>query len=1076
VRKAPAIVRRLLPHRLALAAAAATVLLAAAVVAALASFSATVSSHAVRTSLAGDPGTTISITASATSVAAAARADADVRATLTRALPGVPLSIWSAVSSDYLDVPPGHGLPHAQTHLISLAGLPGHASLLAGSWPGPAPGPGDPVPAAVPQALASGMHLAVGTTLTLRDGVSGAAVGVRITGIFRPRNPASPYWLAGSGSAGVQRAGGFSVYGPLVTSPAAMTAGRVPVTEAAWAAVPDASRFGAGGVAALASRVQSALNRLGSSAALPDETAATSLPGLLTGLGTALVVARSQLAIGAAILLVIAGATLALASVLLSGQRQGEVALLRSRGASRWQLAGSGLAETGLLILPAVVAGPLLGGLLLPLAGHGPLRRSGLRLPVAFPAAAWLAAAAVAAGCAVVIALPWLRTAASPVRLRAQSGRRAALAAASRAGGDVALLALAALATWQLEHYAAPVSVGPDGAVGLDPVLVSAPVLALAAGAVLLLRLLPLAVRLGDRAASRGRDLTAAVAAWQISRRPLRQAGPVLLAVLAVATTVLAVSQWSSWQRSAQDQASFAAGADERVTLSPQAPLALGQVASLSRAHGVTGATPVIRSAIVLSGTGTATLLALDARHAGSVSAIRPDLAGGSPAALFGRLAPSGPPPGAPVPGRPSRLLITASLSAGSVTQPVLFVEVTDAFGITYQQQAGELPADGRAHQLAVVIAPGRGAAYPLRVTGFSLQYLMPTSPRPPATLTIGSVSGAAGVNGGFGSPFAAGSPRGRMAFSASDGAGQVSGPPAVTSATASGTSLRIAFRPGSGIFPAQFGSPASPLPGSVSVSARGPAGPLPAVVTAAFAATTGQGRGSRFPVSIGDVSVPVTVVSVVPAFPTIGGPGGGIVVDQAGLQQALAAAGAPPQPVSEWWLATGGAPLTARLPAGATTTGRAQLAASLLASPLSAAPQLAMLAIAAAAVILAAAGFGVAAATASERARDIALLATIGATRRQLTRLLCLEQAALGLPAAAAGLGLGALLARLIVPAVTLTATGARPQPPVLVQIPLAVPVAVAVVIAAVPVVIAAVGPARRAGLVALTRLETQT
>ena len=1077
MRKAPAIVRRLLPHRLALGAAAATVMLAAAVVAALASFSAAVSSHAVRTSLAGDPGTTISVTASATSTAAAARADAAVRATLTRALPGVPVSIWSAVSSDYLDVPPGLGLPHAQTHLISLAGLPGHASLLAGSWPGSSPGPGDLVPAAASQALARGLHLTVGTTLRLRDGVSGAAVGVRITGIYAPLRPASPYWLLGSGSAGVQQAGGFSVYQPLVTSPAAMAAGRVPVTTAAWAAVPDASRFGAGGLQAAASRVQSGLNRLGSSAALPNETAATSLPGLLAGLGTALVVARSQLAIGAAILLVIAGATLALATVLLSGQRHGEVALLRSRGASRWQLAGSGLAETGLLILPAVVAGPLLGGLLLPpLASNGPLRRSGLRLPVAFPAVAWLAAAAVAAGCAVVIALPWLRTAGSPVRQRAQSGRRAALAAASRAGGDIALLALAALAAWQLEHYAAPVSVGLDGAIGLDPVLVSAPVLALAAGAVLLLRLLPLAVRLGDRAASRGRDLTAAVAAWQISRRPLRQAGPVLLAVLAVATTVLAVAQWSSWQRSAQDQASFTTGADERVTLSPQAPLALGRVASLSRAPGVTGATPVIRSGIVLSGTGTATLLALDARQARSVAAIRPDLAGGSPAALFGRLAPSGPPPGAAVPGRPARLLITASLSAGAVTQPELFVEVTDAFGITYQEQAGELPADGLAHQLAVVIAPGRAAAYPLRITGFSLQYSMPTAPRPAATLTIESVRGAAAVNGGFGVPFAAGSPRGRMAFSASDGAGQVTGPPAVTSATASGTSLRIAFRPGSGISPAQFGSPASPLPGTVSVTARGPAGPLPAAVTAAFAAATGQGRGSRFPVSVGDVSVPVTVVSVLPAFPTIDGPGGGVVVDQAGLQRALAAAGAPPQPVSEWWLRTDSSFLTAGLPGGATAAGRSQLAASLLASPLSAAPQLAMLAIAAAAVILAAAGFGVAAATASERARDMALLATIGATRRQLTRLLCLEQAALGLPAAAAGLGLGALLARLIVPAVTLTATGARPQPPVLVQVPLAVPVAVAVVIAAVPVVIAAVGPARRAGLVALTRLESQT
>jgi hypothetical protein len=61
-------------------------------------------------------------------------------------------------------------------------------------------------------------------------------------------------------------------------------------------------------------------------------------------------------------------------------------------------------------------------------------------------------------------------------------------------------------------------------------------------------------------------------------------------------------------------------------------------------------------------------------------------------------------------------------------------------------------------------------------------------------------------------------------------------------------------------------------------------------------------------------------------------------------------------------------------------------------------------------------------------------------------------------------------------VPAVTLTATGAHPQPSVLVQIPLALPVVVALVTAAVPVLIAAFGPARRAGLNARTRLEAET
>jgi hypothetical protein len=1080
VRRAPAIVRRILPHRLALGAAAATVMLAATMLAAFASFSATVSSHAVRTSLAGNPGATISVTASVSSAADATRAGTKLAASLRSALPAVPVTIWAAVSSDYLDIPPGRGLRNGETHIISLAALSRHAVLLSGSWPGSgAPGGAAAVPAVAPLAVARGLHLAAGTTIKLRDSISGTPVSVRITGIFRPLQPASPYWLLGSASGGVQVSGGFAEYGPLVTSPAVMAAGRFPVAAAAWSASPDVSKLGTVGLQALATRLQAGLNGLSQLPGAQDVSVSTGLPGLLSGLGTALVVARSQLAIGATILLVIAGATLALASMMLSGQRQAETALLRSRGASRWQLTGSGLAEAGLLILPAVIAGPLLGGLLLPpLAQHGPLGRSGLRLPVAFPASAWLAAAAVAVGCGVVIALPWLQAARSPVGERVQRGRRRALAAVSRAGADLALLLLAALAGWQLEHYAAPVSTGLDGSIGVDPVLVSAPVLALTAGAVVLLRLLPLVVRLGDRAAARRRDMTA-MAAWQISRRPLRQAGPVLLGVLAVATSVLAVAQWSSWQRSAQDQASFATGADVRVDLPPAAPLALGQVASVTRARGVTGSTPVIRSTIVLPTSGTATLLALDARSAGSVATIRPDLTGGSPASMLNRLAPPGPTPGAPIPGRPAELQITASLTAGSASQAVLFVQLTDAFGISYSQQVGLLAASGAARTFTLVIAPGHGAAYPLRITGFSLQYNMPTQTAPDAVLSIDSVRGAATMAGHFGAPFAAAPPGGRMRFSTTAGSGQVNASPAVSTATVHGTTLSVGFDPGSGIVPAQFGSPASSLPASLTVTAAGPAGPLPAAATSAFVAATGQGRGSTFPISVDGTSLRVSVVSVISGFPTIEGAGGALVVDQARLQQALAAVGGQPQPVAEWWLSTDHAAAPARLPGGVAVTDRASLASSLLANPLAAAPQLAMLAIAAAAVILAAAGFAVAAATAGERSRDIALLATLGATRRQLTRLLCLEQVVLGVPAAAAGLLLGVVLARLVVPAVTLTATGGHPEPAVLVQIPMTWPVAVAVVIAAVPVVIAALGPGRRTGPAASTpfiRVEAET
>src|SRR5262249_50984687 len=197
--------------------------------------------------------------------------------------------------------------------------------------------------------------------------------------------------------------------------------------------------------------------------------------------------------------------------------------------------------EALLLVAPAALLAPILGGLALPaLARRSPLAHSSIQIPVAFPAVAWLAALAAAVACALVITRSWVDAAQSPVSTQARPGRRRVLAVAARAGLDLALVALAVLAGWQLAHYQAPVTVGVDGSIGVDPILVTAPVLGLAAAAVLMLRLLPAVARIGDRAAVRGRDLTAAVAAWQISRRPVRQAGPVLLAALAAPATRIA--------------------------------------------------------------------------------------------------------------------------------------------------------------------------------------------------------------------------------------------------------------------------------------------------------------------------------------------------------------------------------------------------------------------------------------------------------------------------------------------------------------------------------------------------------
>ena len=97
------------------------------------------------------------------------------------------------------------------------------------------------------------------------------------------------------------------------------------------------------------------------------------------------------------------------------------------------------------------------------------------------------------------------------------------------------------------------------------------------------------------------------------------------------------------------------------------------------------------------------------------------------------------------------------------------------------------------------------------------------------------------------------------------------------------------------------------------------------------------------------------------------------------------------------------------------------------------------------------------------ERRAQSALLAALGVSRASRAGQLCLEQLMLSAPAAAAGVLLGAGLARLLVRAVTLTTSASLPVPPVLIVIPWAGAIALAVAVAAVPVLAAAATIARR-------------
>jgi len=1041
-----------------------------------------------------------------------------ILAALRKAWPGVGFQLDSARWTQTLQLPPlAGGTIIRQVQLASLNGLDGQATLTAGKWPGP-PRHSDPVPVALPAAAAGQLHLIVGSVLTAAPQTGGAATSLRVTGLFRARNPDSTYWaldlLPVSGIsiqsshivyAGLSSSQSTISIGPAVVNPAAFD-GTLTVSQASWRVLPSAPALARGNLEALDASTNAAVAQL--SVLLPKGLNVTSsLPPRLDGIASTIVLTRSLFTIAALQLLLVAGAALVLAARLLAGLREEESALLRARGTTRGQLVRPVLAEAIVLGAAAglvgVLAGTRLAGVLARLAG---LRLGGYT-GHGIPPLAWLSAVAMLVLCVVVMAWPaWRAPAPGAARLR--QGRQARLAGFAWAGGDLALVALAAVAVWELHGYSA-VAHPATGSLGVDPVVAVAPALALAGLAVIPLRGLPLLARLADRVSDHGRRLAAAMVSWQIARRPIRQAGPALLVVLATATTTLALAGYASWRQSATDQAAFAVGSDVRADSA--AGLPLGATGAITGTPGVTAATA---ASITSLGNG-GQLIALEAGTARQAILLRPDLSSLPLSTLWRRIIPQQP-AGVALPGQPDRLEVFASLGAGPHSSAAVVRRelgpatvtawIQDSGGGTYQiPAAGLLPADGRPHSLTFTLSRSQQASYPLRLLGLALTYVLPpydqANPQssPTVALRVESLAVAGTTSGLFGQPFSPGA-----ALTTWPGTGSsadvpagppnpggtpppsAGAPPAVLGwHRTAGEPRQLTFSAGHDPSPQierRVDFDPAIAAGTVTIIARPPSRVVAAIATAGYLAASRLGIGSLVSLTLSSTTVTVRIVASVADFPTVYGPNRALIVDLPELNDLLANARVQlnadqvtPLPVTRWWLRTAGGRVP-RLPAGLglSVTGRASQQAALLGNPLLTSPRQAMLAIAVAAVLLGAGGFSVSVAgSLRSRRTQSAVFAALGVGKIAQAGQLCLEQFALSLPAAAAGLLAGIGLAKLMVPAITLTADAAAPVPWALVVLPLGPAVALAFVTAALPVAAAALSVLRRPDPAAQLRAE---
>ncbi len=1121
---------RVRAHRLLLTAALVSVLLTTTVLTTLTAFSDAVGDAGLRTTL-----RTRAAVAAALQVKAQLpteqreRADRAVHTGARRAFPRLPFTVRTLTRSGPYALPRALRPPRARkgepdlTHLAALDRS--RLTLTKGSWPAPAAH--GPLPIAVPEAAAARLGIAPGRRLTLDNRLSGPRVTVEVTGVYRPKDRADPYWkLDDLGGRGV-RTLDFTTYGPMLTDPAAFRGGPLVQDSAGWLATADFRTLTADRLEALRAAAGRAPKALMADPAFAGRaTATTDLPDALGQLQRALLVNRSTILIVALQLILLAGYALLLVARMLSSERTGETALLRARGGSRRRIAGLALAESLLLAAPAALGAPLLAGPLMGLlAGGGAPAAIGLPLDTRLTGATWLTGIGVALGCALAITAPALLPGGGdgPPRRRTPPGAlgrspgRAEWRSWGRTGADLGLLVLAGVAYWQLQRQTADGD-GPGGSgvltgdttgrLGIDPVLVAAPALALLAGTVLTLRLLPLAARIAERGAAGGRGLTAALAGWQISRRsspssrlgssgggPHRGAGPVLLLVLATALGMLAIGQRASWDRSQDDQADFRAGAAVRV-LGGRTPQ-LGQGGAYAAVPGVAAALPAGQAALTLSGGRTSSLLALDAGRSAGALLPRGDLLGGGPDDRSGRaadrllrsVAPHGAPPaGLRLPADTGRLRLSATLrsvkelpsgpdAAGHGTGPVpaaLSALVTDRFGVPYALPLGTLAADGAPHTLEADLAAAAGApagrpAGPLRLTGLVADIeRSAVSHRQRLTVTTAQAVTEAGRAGPLSAPAALAWRARITGGSGSEGA--ESGPAAGRAEVPAGGLLAQTYD--TGIRP----DPWSAATTTVRITAAHPQRPpLAAVATEAFLRDSGSKTGATIEVPVNGEPLKARIVAAVRALPAVadGGPAGtGLLVDFGAVNEALADRGAAPLTAAEWWLRP--EPGAAAQAAGALRARpdidpgqvlvRDEIARQLHDDPLGLGPRTALTAAAAVAVALAAVGFAVGAAgSVRERAREFAVLRALGAPRPQLARMIAAEQGVLIGLALALGVALGTVLTRAVVPLIVLTQEAGRPVPPVVVELPAGQVVALLAAVAAVPLLIVAALGLRR-------------
>ncbi|WP_431962195.1 FtsX-like permease family protein [Actinacidiphila sp. bgisy160] len=467
--------------------------------------------------------------------------------------------------------------------LVSQPGFAARSRLVAGRMPASTSGERE-VEAVLTARTAKVMGLRSGSTVRLLD-TTGTGLTVRITGIVEPRSPGEAFWNAEQDLLAPTL---VSVPGPPGEDPEhywhftaliGQDAGGVllGLPEGArlyWHHPADVDALSAHDVPALRDRLASLSGgpdstqlrtMTGSGAITVDEDGLASLlgPFVREREAAAPLVLIATVGVGA-----VAGIVLLMAGGLSATRRRTELRLMRARGSSLTGLCARLLTESAVVVVPSAAAGVLLALLLVPAERF---------------AASLLAGVLVAA--VAVPALP-LRAVAQVRRVGPERRDDLVQAPPSRRR-TMAELTVAVIVTGAVVALRRRGTAGG----GADLLTAAAPVLVAVIGALVLLRLYPLPLRLLSGPAARLRGSVLYLGLARAGRTPSATALPLVAVLVALAVTSFGGSVLTGVESGRDRAATRAVGGDARIETLTTLPGGLD--ARVRRLPGVLGTSPV---------------------------------------------------------------------------------------------------------------------------------------------------------------------------------------------------------------------------------------------------------------------------------------------------------------------------------------------------------------------------------------------------------------------------------------------------------------------------------------------------